>query len=96
MMASRLLNRTAAALAGALLIAAAAAARADDNICVEHPRSDWMTEDKLAETATQLGYDVRKVEEEDGCWEVKGFDQQGNRVEVYFDPVSAEVMRIKD
>jgi len=55
-----------------------------------------MTEDKLAETATQLGYDVRKVEEEDGCWEVKGFDQQGNRVEVYFDPVSAEVMRIKD
>lgn len=83
-----------AVLAGVVMTATPALS--EDNICVEHPRADWMTEDKLAEMATTLGYDVRKVEEEDGCWEVKGFDEQGNRVEVYFDPVSAEVIKIKN
>lgn len=82
-----------ALLAGSVI--AGTPAVADEDICVEHPRADWITEEKLAETATALGYDVRKVEEEDGCWEVKGFDAQGNRVEVYFDPVSAEVIKIK-
>lgn len=84
---------TVSVLTGAMMIAAPTLA--DDDICVEHPRADWMTEEKLAETATMLGYDVRNVVEEDGCWEVKGFDAQGNRVEVYFDPVSAEVIKIK-
>ena len=83
-----------AVLAGAVMTATPVLA--DDNICVEHPRADWISEEKLAEMATTLGYDVRKVEEEDGCWEVKGFDEQGNRVEVYFDPVSAEVIKIKN
>jgi hypothetical protein len=41
-----------------------------------------------------MGYEVRKVDEEDGCWEVKG-TKEGKRVEAYFDPVTGEVVKVK-
>ena len=85
-----------AMLAGALLAALGlgSAAQADD-ICAEHPSDQWMSKEDLAAKAAAMGYDVRSVKAEDGCWEVKGFDKDGNRVEVYLDPVTAEVMKTK-
>jgi len=53
-----------------------------------------MSKDAITAKVTAMGYEVRKVQEEDGCWEVKG-TKDGKRVEAYFDPVTAELVLTK-
>ncbi len=77
----------------AALLALATAANATD-ICKPVDKGQWMSKDEITAKVTALGYEVRKVQEEDGCWEVKGM-KDGQRVEAYFDPVSAELVLSK-
>ncbi|MEH6775933.1 MAG: PepSY domain-containing protein [Cereibacter changlensis] len=77
---------------GATLLVAAPALAAD--ICVDHPKDQWMTKEQITTLAQSQGYEVKGVKEEDGCWEVKGA-KEGARVEAYFDPVSGELIRTK-
>ena len=42
------------------------------DICAEHPKDQWMTEEAITALVTEQGYEVKNVKEEDGCWEVKG------------------------
>jgi hypothetical protein len=63
-------------------------------ICKAHDAAQWMSKDAITAKVTSMGYDVRKVQEEDGCWEVKG-TKDGKRVEAYFDPVTAELVLTK-
>jgi hypothetical protein len=77
----------------AALVLASAAAQASD-ICQPHAEGEWMTEEAITGKAKEMGYEVRKVQKEDGCWEVKGM-KDGKRVEAYFDPVTAEVVLTK-
>jgi hypothetical protein len=85
-----------AMLAGALLAAlvSGGAVQAAE-VCADHPSDQWMSKEELSAKAAAMGYDVRSVKAEDGCWEVKGFDKDGKRVEVYLDPVTAEVKKTK-
>lgn len=80
-------------VAAGLLVPAAAAGAAD--ICPAVPESNWLSRDAIAAKDRELGYQVRIVQEEHGCWEVKGLDAEGARVEVYFHPATAEVVKIK-
>ncbi len=81
------------ALLGCAVLALAVPAHAAD-ICKEHPKAEWMKPAAIESKAKELGYEVRSVGEEDGCWEVKG-TKAGKRIEVYFDPVTAEVVKTK-
>jgi hypothetical protein len=63
-------------------------------ICKAHDAAEWMSKDAIAAKVTAMGYEVRKVQDEDGCWEVKG-TKDGKRVETYFDPVTAELVLTK-
>ncbi|KJS40042.1 MAG: hypothetical protein VR70_06580 [Rhodospirillaceae bacterium BRH_c57] len=53
------------------------------------------TQDDIAAMLKGQGYDVRKMDTEHGCIEMKGMDKDGKRVEVYVHPVTAEVVKIK-
>lgn len=80
-------------LAAALLSTATLPALADnDNRCGTIPRTEWIGVEDIARKATELGYQVSGVDEEDGCWEVEGRDRDGRRVDVYFQPVTGEVV----
>ncbi len=81
----------------ALLSAAAAATPtlAADEDCPYHPQSQWMSQDAMTAKAKTLGYDVRGVKADDGCYQVKGYDKDGNRVQAYFDPVSGELLKLQ-
>ncbi|MCS6778284.1 MAG: PepSY domain-containing protein [Geminicoccaceae bacterium] len=81
-------------LAGAVLVFASAAAAAAD-ICPSVAKERWLSKEAIAAKARELGYQVRIVQEEHGCWEVKGLDAKGARVEVYFHPATAEVVKVK-
>ena len=77
----------------AALLAFATAANAAD-LCKPVDKAQWMSKDEITAKVTALGYEVRKVQPEDGCWEVKG-TKDGQRVEAYFDPVSADLVLSK-
>ncbi len=53
--------------------------------CSTAPRDKWMTEDALKAKATEMGFDVRQIKVEDGCYEVYGI-KDGQKVEALFNP----------
>lgn len=68
---------------------------ADDDRC-SASKSQWRSLDDVRSAATSLGYDVRKIDTDDGCYEVYARDDRGRRLEVYFHPVSLDVVKIKE
>ena len=53
-----------------------------------------MSKEALTQKVEAMGYEVAAVKAEDGCWEVKG-KKDGKRVEAYFDPKTAELVKSK-
>jgi hypothetical protein len=45
---------------------------------------------ELHRKLTGEGWKVRQVKVDNGCYEVYGFDDKGNRVEIYFNPKTFE------
>lgn len=78
-------------LASATMLGANAAFAAD--ICAYQPRSKWIPIDQAISKAESLGYEVREVEPDDGCWEVEGFDRNGAKIKLYLDPLTGDVVR---
>jgi hypothetical protein len=78
----------------ALAFATVTPALADDDAnCGDTPRDQWMSEASIKAKAAELGYDVRRVKEEDGCYEVRGFDKNGAKVEIYMNPATGAVVK---
>ncbi|MGH8241870.1 MAG: PepSY domain-containing protein [Steroidobacteraceae bacterium] len=50
----------------------------------------WQPQEKLTAMLKEKGWDVRNVKVDGGCYEVYAIDEQGERVEAYFHPVSLE------
>jgi hypothetical protein len=63
--------------------------------CTDEPQSKWLTEEQMTKKFTALGYtdNVKKLHVSKGkCWEIYGHDKNGKKVEVYFHPITAEIM----
>jgi hypothetical protein len=84
----------AAVVAGAAGFGASAAMAddRDDFRCAAVPRADWMSVADITAKATSLGYEVRGVEADDGCWEIKARDKDRREVDLHFDPVTAKLV----
>ena len=54
--------------------------------CDSGPRENWQSEDKLSAMLKEKGWQVRRIKEDGGCYEVYAFDEKGQRLEVYFHP----------
>lgn len=63
--------------------------------CGNAPQSSWMSLTDIEAKATAMGYKVRQVKIEDGCYEIYALDKDGKRVEAYLNPVTAEVVETK-
>jgi hypothetical protein len=68
-------------------------ALADDDLCNADPRDIWISEEEIAEKAEALGYQVRAVSVESGCWEIQGADDKDQGHRIYFDPLTGEIVR---
>jgi hypothetical protein len=80
-------------IASAVLAASTLPSMADDDRrCGNIPRAEWMSVEEIARKATALGYQVSSVDSDDGCWEVEARDRDGRRVDVHFQPVTADVV----
>ncbi len=86
--------KTTAILALASLALMSGTALASSSDCNE-PRDKWMSMDQARAKVTAMGYDVRKLEVDDGCYEAYA-TKDGKRLEIYLNPVTAEVVKMKE
>ena len=79
----------------ALVAGVALPALADDDgaNCGNAPRAQWMTEDAAKSKAADLGYEVRRVKEENGCYEIYAIDKNGAKVELQMHPVTGALVK---
>ena len=68
----------------------------EEAYCEKSDQSTWMSDEAVQAKYEALGYDVRDVDNEHGCLEIKGFDKDGKRVELYLDPVSGDLVKSKE
>ena len=71
-----------ASLTGATVASAAPACNVD--------KAEWQTEQALRDKLGAQKWTIAKVKIDNGCFEVYGTDDKGQKVEVYFDPKTLE------
>jgi len=54
--------------------------------CDSGPREAWQPEEKLTAMLKGKGWQIRRIKEDGGCYEVYAFNEKGERVEAYFHP----------
>lgn len=81
------------ALAG---VAAVPAAHAHGEVSCSVPRKERQPQVKLQGKLKAEGWNVKKMQIYNGCYEVYGFDDQGNSVEAFFDPRTLERIQVAD
>ncbi|BDW96445.1 hypothetical protein MACH10_21300 [Thalassospira tepidiphila] len=82
-------------LASASLGLTAHTAQASDDYC-NVPKSEWQSMDALKEKLMAEGWDVRKIKEDEGCYEVYAVKADGKKVEAYFNPATFELVKEDD
>ena len=84
--------------AASLMIAATipAYASGEDVSCGQSAGAQRLSVQAITQKAAGMGYDVRKVKREDGCFEVYAIGKNGARVEIYMNPVTGAVLKIKN
>ena len=83
-----------AAIAAAAFAATTGPVLADNHHRCEHiEASQWMSVADITAKAEANGLTVREVDRDEGCYEVKGTDAKGQRLEVLMHPVSGDVVK---
>ncbi|PLX39416.1 MAG: PepSY domain-containing protein [Hyphomicrobiales bacterium] len=73
----------------------AAFASGDEAKCTSAPRDQWMSEEAVKAKVMEMGYEVRRVKVEDGCYEAYAIDKNGAKAELYVDPMTGNVVKSK-
>lgn len=60
--------------------------------CQFRATSEWIPAQQIAEKAKGLGYEVWKVDQKRGCWEVHGYDRNGAWIRASFDPGTGNIV----
>ena len=85
-------NRLLGSCCSLLLLGTAGCTGGDPN-CTSEPRSAWMSESDMKARVTQMGYKADVFKVAGNCYEIYGTDKEGRPVEVYFNPVTGEVVK---
>jgi len=61
--------------------------------CTDQPKEKWMTEADFKKKVEELGYKINKFKQPGTCYEIYGTDKEGKKVEIYFNPVDASIVK---
>ncbi|ANL33060.1 peptidase propeptide/YPEB domain-containing protein [Rhizobium phaseoli] len=84
------------AIIAAAIVALAPALAFASPSCITEPKSKWMSEEAMKAKIDALGYKVKTFEITGNCYEIYGKDKDGKRAEVYFNPVSGDIVQKDD
>lgn len=59
------------------------------------PVADWKPRDTVAAFAKALGITSERMRIDDGCYEVRGRDADGNRVELKIEPATLAILELE-
>ncbi len=63
--------------------------------CTKEPSSKWKNQDSF-QKELEANYKIKKFKVTPGnCYEIYGWDKKGNKVEIYFNPVTGEIVKQK-
>lgn len=65
-----------------------------DNGC-EAPLADWQPRSAVHQLAQAKGWTVQRIKIDDGCYEIKGRDAGGQRIEVKLHPATLAVLEME-
>lgn len=88
----KIIALTTAGLLAALTVPALASSDDDDVSCRAASGHQMSVQDITAKVSG-MGYTVRKVERDHGCYEVKATDANGARVELKLNPATGAIVR---
>lgn len=62
--------------------------------CTKEPQDKWLSEEVMKQKISQMGFKDIKVfkKTNSGCYEIYGYNADGHKVEVYFNPVTGEIV----
>ena len=60
--------------------------------CTSAPQSHWLSVEALKAKAEAQGYKVQKAKLKNACGELYTIDKTGNRVELFVDPTSGQIV----
>lgn len=75
-------------LSALALVATATYVAAGNNESRDQSGQQWLPKQEIEARLNQMGYEVRKLEAENGCVEAKVIDRDGVRSELYVDPMT--------
>lgn len=56
------------------------------------PMTNWQPREAVQKMAEARGWTVRRIKTDDGCYEIKGRDENGREIEVKVDPGSLAIV----
>lgn len=59
------------------------------------PAARWQSREAVRQMAAQQGWQVERLKIDDGCYEIRGTDAQGQRFKAKLDPETLQVLKIK-
>lgn len=74
-------------------ILAASNVYADDDC--NDPVANWQSKETLRQMLEAKGWKIQRIKVDDGCYEVKGFDQNGNKVKAEYFPASLRLRKLE-
>jgi hypothetical protein len=87
------MNKSLLSLALTAALLAPLAAQAAPN-CTTEPRDKWMSEEAMKAKVAAMGYQRIKTFKVSGaCYEIYGYTKDGRKAEVYFNPVTGDVVK---
>jgi hypothetical protein len=89
------MRRISSLIAIAVVAAATPAVAEKSSGCGEAPRAQWLSEDAIKAKGAELGYEVRRVKVEDGCYELYALDKNKTKLEVFLNPVTGALVKTK-
>jgi hypothetical protein len=66
-------------------VLASGSAFASGDLC-NVPAAEWKPKAELQTKLEQMGWKIKQIKADEGCYEVYGFDKEGKKQEAYFDP----------
>ena len=76
------------------MILASAGAMASPKCTEGDDKSNWIPEDQFKQNLLDEGYQIKNFKvTSGGCYEIYGYNQNKQRVEIYYHPETAEIMK---
>lgn len=64
--------------------------------CTKEPKDKWQNQEEFQKARVAEGFKIKKFKVTDGnCYEIYGWDKDGNKVEIYYNPITAEIVKKK-